>query len=72
MKNKRAKRITALALCLSALAAGMTALAAGDVLMINPIDEDPVNHGGAFHFQKGRMVARTPFDTEEILLVEIP
>ncbi len=30
MKNKRAKRITALALCLSALAAGMTALAAGD------------------------------------------
>ena len=52
--------------------AAQAALAAGDVLMINPIDEDPVNHGGAFHFQKGRMVARTPFDTEEILLVEIP
>ena len=27
---------------------------ADDVLMINPIDNCPVNHGGAFHFHKGK------------------
>ena len=52
--------------------AAQAALAAGDVLMINPIDREPVNHGGAFHFRNGRVAARIPFDREDILVVEIP
>ena len=48
------------------------ALAAEDTLMINPVDEDPVNHGGSFHFRNGYVAARIPFDQEEILIVEIP
>lgn len=51
--------------------AAQAALAADDVLMINPIDRDPVNHGGAFHFRKGRVAARLPFDEEGILVVSI-
>ena len=46
-------------------------LAAADVLMVNPLDADPVNHGGSFRFQNGKTVARIPFDQEGILLVEI-
>ena len=45
------------------------ALASKDVLMINPIDKAPINHGGSFHFQNGKTVARIPFDREEILMV---
>lgn len=51
--------------------AAQAALAADDVLMINPIDREPVNHGGSFHFHKGRPAARLPFDKEGILIVEI-
>ncbi len=43
---------------------------ADDVLMINPIDNCPVNHGGAFHFHKGKLIDSLPFDTEDILIVE--
>ncbi len=43
---------------------------AEEVLMINPIDENPVNHGGAFYFRKGELIERSPFDTEGILLIE--
>ena len=46
-------------------------LAAKDALMINPIDEAPVNHGGSFHFQNGKTVESIPFDKEGILIVEI-
>ena len=47
------------------------ALSAGkDVLMINPIDTDPVSHGGAFRFQNGTVTDRTPFDQESILIVD--
>ncbi len=46
-------------------------LAAKDVLMINPIDADPINHGGSFHFRNGKTAAKIPFDLEEILIVEI-
>ena len=46
-------------------------LAADDVLMINPIDNDPVNHGGSFHFHKGKTAAGIPFDEEGILIVNI-
>ena len=49
-----------------------SALAANDVLMINPIDNDPVNHGGSFRFHHGKTIARIPFDQEEILIVDIP
>ncbi len=51
--------------------AAQASLAAKDVLMINPIDTAPVNHGGSFHFHNGRTVAKIPFDLEEILIVEI-
>ena len=40
--------------------------------MINPIDEDPVNHGGSFYFHHGQVAARIPFDQEGILVVDIP
>ena len=51
--------------------AAQAALAAKEVLMINPIDNEPVNHGGAFHFHHGQTIARLPFDQEGILAVEI-
>ena len=44
---------------------------ADDVLMINPIDNAFVNHGGAFHFHKGKPVERSPFDTESILIIVV-
>lgn len=52
--------------------AAQACLAAPDVLMINPIDSNPVNHGGSFHFHKGKTAARIPFDQEGILFVDIP
>ena len=39
--------------------------------MINPIDQDPANHGGSFHFHNGQTVAKLPFDQEGILIVEV-
>ena len=50
--------------------AAQAALVAKDVLMVNPIDNDPMNHGGSFHFHDGKTVARIPFDQEGILIVE--
>ncbi|MCR5823494.1 MAG: carbon-nitrogen hydrolase family protein [Lachnospiraceae bacterium] len=44
---------------------------ADETLMINPIDDDPVNLGGSFYFRKGEVVERSPFDTEKVLIVEI-
>ena len=46
--------------------------AANDVLMVNPIDSEPANHGGAFHFHNGKTIAQIPFDREGILTVMIP
>ena len=43
---------------------------ADDVLMINPIDNDPVNHGGSFYFRKGQLVERSSFDTEGVLIID--
>lgn len=51
--------------------AAQAALAAKDVLMINPLDNEPENHGGSFHFRDGRIIARLPFDKEGILIVNI-
>ena len=47
------------------------AQAAKDVLMINPLDREPENHGGSFHFHDGQIAARLPFDEEGILIVDI-
>lgn len=44
---------------------------ADDTLMINPIDNEPVNHGGAFYFHKGKLVERSPFDQERVLIIDI-
>lgn len=52
--------------------AAQAALAADDVFMINPIDSNPVNHGGSFHFHRGQTALRLPFDQEGILIAEIP
>ncbi len=43
---------------------------ADDALMINPIDNDPVNHGGSFFFHKGELIERSQFDTESVLIIE--
>ena len=45
-------------------------LAADDVLMINPIDDSPENHGGSFHFHCGKTIGRIPFDQEDVLIVD--
>lgn len=45
--------------------------AASRTLMVNPLDADPVNHGGAFCFQEGKIIKRIPFDQEGILIAEI-
>jgi N-carbamoylputrescine amidase len=52
--------------------AAQAALAAPDVLMVNPLDADPVNHGGSFRFRDGKTAARIPFDREGILIVDVP
>ena len=52
--------------------AAQAALVASDVLMVNPLDDAPVNHGGAFHFHNGQTGARLPFDREGILIVDVP
>lgn len=51
--------------------AKQAALAADNVLMVNPLDSDPVSHGGAFCFRKGEIIARLPFDREGILIVDV-
>ncbi len=51
--------------------AAQAALVANDVFMINPIDNDPVNHGGSFHFHNGQIAAKIPFDQENILIVDL-
>ena len=51
--------------------ARQASLAASHVLMVNPIDRDAENHGGAFFFKNGTIVGRTPFDQEKILIVEV-
>ncbi len=51
--------------------AAQAALVSDRVLMINPIDRDPVNHGGSFFFHNGKTAAGIPFDAEDILIVDI-
>ena len=49
--------------------AAQAVLAAGETLMVNPLDNDPVNHGGAFCFRNGAVAQKLPFDTEGVLVV---
>ncbi len=51
--------------------AKQASLAADHVLMVNPIDHQPQNHGGAFYFCNGTIADRLPFDQEGVLIVEI-
>ena len=51
--------------------AAQAALAAKNVLMINPLDNEPENHGGSFHFRDGQIITRLPFDKEGILIANI-
>lgn len=51
--------------------AAQAALVADKTLMINSIDGNPVNHGGAFYFRNGQVAAQIPFDREDILIVDI-
>ena len=50
--------------------AKQAALAAEHVLMINPINDCSQCHGGSFHFYKGQIITRLPFDQEKILIVD--
>ncbi len=50
--------------------AAQATLVANDVLMINPIDDNPINHGGSFYFYNGQTISQIPFDSEEILIVD--
>ena len=36
------------------------------IMMVDPPDNDPVSHGGAFRFHDGQAAARLPFDEEGI------
>ena len=45
-------------------------LAAKDVLMINPIDIEDQNHGGSSYFHNGKLVNRTAYDEEQIIIVQ--
>ncbi len=51
--------------------AGQAALAASKALLINSITEDPEAIGGAFCFENGQISARLPYNTEDILYVEV-
>lgn len=41
------------------------------VLLVNPMDDEPKNHGGSFYFRHGKIVDRLPFDQEGILIVDM-
>ena len=51
--------------------AAQASLAAADTLMVNPLDLNPVSHGGAFRFRNGSVADRIPFDREQILIAEV-
>lgn len=40
-------------------------------MLINPLDNDPVSHGGSFCFRNGAVAAQLPFDTEGVLMVTV-
>ena len=51
--------------------AAQASRAAPDTLLVNPLDTEPVNPGGAFRFQHGLVTERIPFDREQILIVDV-
>lgn len=46
-------------------------LASKNVLMINSLDNETINHGGSFYFRSGKILSSIPFDKEDVLIVEI-
>ncbi len=46
-------------------------LAADKTLLINSISDEPEAIGGAFVFEKGKITARIPYNSERILYVEV-
>ena len=46
-------------------------LAAEETLMINSVTDFPKAVGGTFHMKNGRIIAKLPYDTEDILYVTI-
>ncbi len=46
-------------------------LAAEETLMINSVTDSPKAVGGTFHMKNGRIIAKLPYDTEDILYVTI-
>ena len=51
--------------------AGQAALAAKTALMINPIDEEGITHGGSFRFIDKEVTDRLSFDREGVLIVDV-
>lgn len=46
-------------------------LACPKTVMINSITDDPVSHGNAFYFHKGKVAKKLDYDTEAVLIVEV-
>ncbi len=46
-------------------------LAASKTLMVNSITRDPECMGGVFYFSNGKIAAKLPYNTEDILFVEV-
>lgn len=51
--------------------ASQALLACNNTLMVNSLSEEPKSYGGAFYFKDGRVIDKTQYDKEEILIVEI-
>lgn len=41
------------------------------VLVVNPIDKNPESIGGAFYFEKGKIIKSSDFGKEQILVIEV-
>ncbi len=46
-------------------------LAADKTLLINSLTDEPESIGGAFLLEKGRITARVPYDSEQMLFVQV-
>lgn len=51
--------------------AKQAALSAKNTLMINPIDLNELNHGGSCYFKSGKLIEKTEYDKEQILILDI-
>ena len=44
---------------------------ANRVLMVNPLSDNPISHGGTFVFKEGIILSKLQYDVEDILIVEL-